>query len=230
MSARPAAGVTPRPLGISSRTLTAAALAAAVLLLLAISSTAAHEGGPRLILDPNQVSPGGVVLIRGDDLALDEAMNLSLVGDTGQADLATVTTDGEGHFTIAVDIPADAPVGTYAIQAVSASGLTVKSLVRLEGSPIIDQDGAPPGQDEGFPAPNAVGSGSPAAAPVGAPVASAGPTASAGSGLTPLPDPSGTSGDLVPFVALALAVGALGFLVWRTRRPTASQTGSAELP
>jgi hypothetical protein len=220
--------VTPRPLGNSSRTFTAAALAAAVTLLLAVAPTAAHEGGPRLILDPAEVNPGGVVLIRGEDLALDEAMQVSLVGDTGQADLGAVTTDGEGHFTIAVELPADAPVGTYAIQAVSASGLTVKGLVRLQGSPIIDQDGAPPGQDEGFPAPNATGSGTSATAPIQAPA----PAASAGSGLTPLSDPSGTAGeiDLVPIAVLALAVGALGFLVWRTRRSTASQTGSAELP
>lgn len=31
-------------------------------------------------------------------------------------------------------------------------------------------------------------------------------------------------------MALTLAVRALGFLVWRTRRPATSQTGSAELP
>jgi uncharacterized protein YdbL (DUF1318 family) len=228
VSARRAGGLTPRPLGISIRTTTAAALAAAVTLLLAVAPVLAHEGGPRLILEPTKVNAGGVVVIRGEDLALDEAMQLGLVGDTGQADLGAVSTDGEGHFTIAVDIPADTPVGTYAIQAVSASGLTVRSLVRLEGSPILGQEGAPPGQDEGFPAPGAVGSASPAAAPVATPVAAA----SAGSGLTPLSDPSGTAGevDLVPIVALALALGALGLLVWRTRRPTASQAGSAELP
>ena len=49
--------MTPRPLGNSSRTFTAAALAAAVTLLLAVAPTAAHEGGPRLILDPAEVNP-----------------------------------------------------------------------------------------------------------------------------------------------------------------------------
>ena len=208
----------------------AAALAAAIGFLLAVSATGAHEGGPRLILEPNRVNPGGVVLIRGEDLGLDEAMQVSLVGDAGRADLVAVTTDGQGHFTVAVTMPIEVPVGTYAIQAATASGMTIQNLVHLEGAPIIDPGGAPPGQDEGFPAqPGA--SGSPAAAPVVAPVASAAPLASAGSPLRPLADPSGAGQvDLVPVVALALAVGGLGLLVWRTRRSAASQTRSVDLP
>ena len=88
-------------------------------MLLAVISAAAHEGGPRLILEPNPVHPGGVVLIRGEDLGLDEAFQVSLVGDVGQADLGPVTTDGEGHFTFAAEMPVDTPVGTYAIQVVT---------------------------------------------------------------------------------------------------------------
>ena len=66
------AGPVSRRLANLVRRTTAAALAAAVVMLLAITSTAAHEGGPRLILEPDPVNPGGVVLIRGEDLALDE--------------------------------------------------------------------------------------------------------------------------------------------------------------
>jgi hypothetical protein len=217
MSARRAGGAIPRPLGILDRGRTAAALAAAVFVLLVVAPVSAHEGGPRLILDPAKVNPGGVVLIRGEDLALDELMRLSLVGDVGAAELGTVTTDGEGHFTIAVDLPADAPVGTYAIQATTPSGAVIKSLLELAGSPILEQGGAPPGQDEGFPAVPAA-----SVPPAAIPAATA---ASAGSGLRPLSDPTGTAGefDLVPFVALFGAVGALAFLIWRTRRSTVAR-------
>lgn len=222
-----------RPLDTLNRGKTAAALAAAVFVLLLTSPVAAHEGGPRLILDPATVNPGGVVLVRGEDLALDEAMRLNLVGDVGAAELGSVTTDGEGHFTLAVDIPADTPVGTYAIQATTPSGAVIKSLVQLAGSPVLEQGGAPPGQDEGFPALSA-GPGAPAQAPAIAPAApaSALPNAGTGAGLRPLSDPTGTAGevDLVPFVALALAVGGLAFLVWRTRRPPSPATSGGDLP
>jgi hypothetical protein len=224
MSQRRTGGATLRPSGISRRIPVAAGLAVAALFVL-VASAAAHEGGPRLILEPSEVSPGGVVLVRGEDLSLDEAMLVSLVGDTGRADLAAVTTDGVGHFTVAVEIPADAPVGAYAIEAVPASGATIRSLIRLAGSPILPDDGAPPGQDEGFPALQPLTSGAPVAAPV-VPVASAGVT------LRPLADPAGAGSevDLVPFVALAGAIGALGFLAWRTRRPSPGTTRSADLP
>ena len=201
----------------------AAVLAAAALLLLGASTVTGHEGGPRLILEPSQVSPGAVVLVRGEDLGLDELMQVSLVGDVGSASLAGVTTDGVGHFTVAVQIPADVPLGTYAIQAVTESGSTVKSLVKVDGVPIVEQGGAPPGQDEGFPA-QPVASEPPVAAP-------AAPVASSGATLRPLSDPTGSGSDidLVPFAALAGAIAGLGLLVVRTRRSTAVPAGRGEL-
>src|SRR4051794_4336297 len=72
---------------------------AAVLLPLLARATLGHEGGPPLIPDPPDVNPGGVVAVRGEDLPLDETMQVALVGGTGRADIGSVTTDGEGHFT-----------------------------------------------------------------------------------------------------------------------------------
>jgi len=226
MSSRRTSGITPRPFGNTRRTPAAAVLAAAALFLIGVATVSAHEGGPRLILDPSQVNPGGVVLVRGEDLGLDEPMQLSLVGEAGHVDLVAVATDGEGHFTIAVEIPRDVATGTYAIEATLASGGQIRSLVRVDGVPVQpEQNGAPPGQDEGFPAPGAIETAAPAAAPVASTV----PAAAGGSTLRPLPDPA-SAFDPVPFVALAGAVGALGLLVWRTRRPPVGSTGSADSP
>jgi len=65
--------------------------------------------------------------------------------------------------------------------------------------------------------------------PVAAPGASAVSAVPDGSTLRPLPDPA-SAFDPVPFVALAGAIGALGLLVWRTRRPPTVTTGSADSP
>lgn len=208
----------------------AAILAAAALLLLALSAASGHEGGPRLILEPTHVNPGGVVLVRGEDLGLDEPMQVSLVGQTGRMDLVAVETDGQGHFTVAITLPVDIANGTFAVETKLSTGAPIRSNVRIEGAPVQpDGAGAPPGQDEGLPALGATAA--PTSAPVAASVASAVvPAVVGGSSLTPLADP-GTEFDPVPFVAFGGAVGALGFLAWRTthRRPPTEQIGSADL-
>jgi hypothetical protein len=199
---------------------------AAVLLLLLAPATLGHEGGPRLILEPPDVNPGGVVVVRGEDLPLDETMQVALVGGTGRADIGSVTSDGEGHFTLAVTVPADVPVGEYAVEAVGASGAPIRGVLRLVGSPILEVDGAPPGQDEGLPALRPMASGATVAAPVSpaAPVASPPAPTTTATGLTPMSEQ-----DLVPIAALGLAVAGLVLLVWRNRGSPATPAGSADM-
>jgi hypothetical protein len=162
-----------------------------------------------------------VVEIRGEDLGMDQVIELRLVGGVGRTDLAAVMTDGAGHFAAAAQIPADAQVGTYTIQAVTASGVTIESVVRLAGAPITEGGGARRGQDEGLPALQPMRSEPPAAVPIASSVVSLSPVTGATDTVSP-------DVDLVPFVALAGAVGAVGLLVWRGRRPPVSATGSAD--
>jgi hypothetical protein len=175
-------------------------------LAIGLPVVAAHDGFTGIILEPDRVSPGGVIAVRGDNISTDEELRVLLVVDGTRTRLATVVTDGVGHFAVGVDIPTDLPVGAYAIEAVGLSGVYMTAPLFVEGTPIFDgQDGAPPGRDEGLPAlPPARGQSAPV------PVAGRGAT-------------SASDVDYVPFVALALAVGALGFLVWRTRRSPAAQ-------
>jgi hypothetical protein len=211
MSQRRADGATPRPLSLLG--LACAAVAAGLLILAVVPAALAHDGSPRLVLEPPQVSPGQVVVVRGEDLGADDEMRLALVGGAGRTELATVTSDGQGHFTVAVQISADAPAGTYSIEAANAAGLSLATPMSISGTPIVagGGDGAPVGQDEGLPA-----------------IVPTPGTASAPGAIAEVrPLPAGTSTasssiDLVPFVALAGAIGALGLLVWRTRRPPAA--------
>lgn len=207
----------PRPFRGSE--LARAGLAAGLLLLAFVPATLGHDGGPRLILEPSQVSPGGVVVVRGEDLGADDEMRLALVGGSSRTELATIVSDSQGHFTIAVQISGDAPAGTYEIEAGNQSGPDLTAAMSIAGAPLMDDGaGAPPGQDEGLPA--IVLSAGPASAP--GPIAAPQPIAIAASTAT-------SDIDLGPFVALAWAIGALGTLFWRTRRLAAAPTRSADL-
>jgi hypothetical protein len=175
-----------------------------------------HDGFTGITLEPPRVNPGGVVVITGHQVATDEPVAISLAGPTGRTQLATAVTDGLGHFTVGPTIPAETPSGTYVIEVSGQAGVYMSTNLLVEGSPIFDGNGAPAGRDEGLP-------GLPS---VRAPGSVPAPGAPGDVATTATPSDI----DLVPFVALALALGGLGLLVWRTRRPTASQTGSAELP
>lgn len=170
-----------------------------------------HDGFTGITLEPPRVSPGGVVVITGHQVATDEPVAISLAGPTGRTQLATAVTDGLGHFTVGPTIPAETPSGEYVIEVSGQAGVYMSTDLLVEGSPIFDGNGAPAGRDEGL-------RGLPSVPAPGVP----------GNVVPTTATPSDI--DLVPVVALALALGALGFLVWRTRRSTASQTGSAELP
>lgn len=180
-----------------------AAVATLAFLLAALPGAAsAHDGIARLILEPDRVNPGGVVVIRGEDLGADDIMQIALIGSAGRTELTTVTSDGQGHFTVAIEVSRDAPPGVYAIEATGQATLTVPLFV--EGAPVSNGDGAPPGQDEGLPA----------VIPSFAFGASSVPIAS----VQQRTRPADSTVDLVPFVALFGAIAALGLLVWRTRR------------
>jgi hypothetical protein len=181
----------------------------------------AHEGSARLILEPDRVAPGGVVTIRGEDLGADDEMGIALLGPSAGAELATIATDGQGHFTLSIQVPGDAPAGAYAVRAVAATGYDLAAVLLVEGAPIIDGAGAPPGQDEGLPAIAPVASGPSGAAPA-APATSR-PVVVSGDG------PATSEVDVVPLVALAGAIAALAFLVWRTGRRPARPASSADL-
>jgi len=211
MSARRADGATPRPLGVLG--LARAGVVASLLILAVAPAARAHDGSPRVVLEPPQVSPGQVVVVRGEDLGADDELRLALIGAAERTELATVTSDGQGHFTVAVQISPDAPAGNYAIEAADSAGLSLSTPMSISGTPIVVSggDGAPVGQDEGLPA----------IVPTAGAAAAPGPIAE----VQPLPAGTSTASasiDLVPFVALAGAIGALGFLVWRTRRPPAA--------
>ena len=51
------------------------------------------------------VNPGGVIVVRGDNVSTDDPVRVELVGGVTRIELGTAVTDGEGHFTIGATVP-----------------------------------------------------------------------------------------------------------------------------
>jgi len=183
-----------------------------VLIVGGVPGTAAgHDGITGVFVEPDLVNPGGVIVVRGDNVSTDDPIRVELVAGVTRIELATAVTDGEGHFTVGASLPADLAAGRYAIEVNGASGVRMTDFVQVEGAAIFDgQQGAPVGRDEGLPTlPPDVREAA------GAP----GPTS----------DPASDT-DLIPLAALIVAIGLLALFMRWTRRPPTSRAESADLP
>jgi hypothetical protein len=106
-----------------------------------------HEGVARLILEPSQVNPGGVLTIRVEDLPPERMVVLSMAGAGGSVELATVEVDPEGHATVFVEVPADIQRGTYTVNG-EAEGVVVGGIQVIVEGPALGQGGEPGEKDE----------------------------------------------------------------------------------
>ncbi len=202
-----------RPAGLSGdrrRSLGVALAALAIWLVALAPAVDAHGGTATLQLPTSHVNPGGTLELLGD-MTGDGPVDLYLIApDSVVRSLGSATADAEGHFQAFIALPSDLPTGSYEVAARSAIDQATSHLT-IAGIPVpVGDEGQLPGRDDIL-----AGSGAePQATPVPAlPIVDASVLGDAGS--------SGV--DLVPLAALALAVGALGLLVWRTRRSPAAQ-------
>ncbi len=83
--------------------------------------TLAHEGGPQLILQNNQVAPGEAVEISGANLGTDLVVRVELAANNTTVVLGEAVCDGHGDFTQTFVLPEDLPQGTYTMQAIDTS-------------------------------------------------------------------------------------------------------------
>jgi hypothetical protein len=180
----------------------AAAFAAAIVVS---APVAAHSGEYGLFADPLRSWPGGVLTVRGD-LSSTGPIELVMVAD-GSPDVLILTVDDapNGHFETTATIPADLAPGAWTLQARATGMPTIGTAITLTAPPQPDDDDAVPS------ASSAVASGA-----VASPIAAAdrAPTIP----YTAPPSTGAAGFDLVPVVAVGLAIGALAVLLLRTRR------------
>ncbi len=94
-----------------------AALAAAALLsAFAVTPVLAH-GNPEISVDRVAAAPGESLHVTGEEFEEDLELHLELIGVGGTTELADVTTDDSGAFSVTATIPADVRPGTYRIVA-----------------------------------------------------------------------------------------------------------------
>jgi hypothetical protein len=197
--------------GVRRRILSSAAATAAALVVAA--SVAAHGGETFLHAEPARVQPGGVVGISADILT-SGPVTLDLAGSDGsRREVGVVEETTEGHFQVVVEMPSDLPVGVWTILAEADGVVYGSAVIEVAGTPIDAGEGGgqgPRDEDDALLVP----------LPSGWMASRSGPP------VTPAPSPVAGSGlDPVPIVSLAAALGALGLLVVRTRRP---RRGAAE--
>ena len=183
------------------------------------ASAAGHDGISGVFVDPPRVNPGGVIVVRGDNVSTDDPVRVELVTGVTRIELGTAVTDGEGHFTVGATIPLETAVGPYAIEVSGLSGVRMTVDLIVQGTPFYDgQAGAPPGRDEGLPGAPSMGGEVP------------GGVVGAAQSVDPAATPPASDVELVPLAALGLAVcGFVVFTRW-SRRPARPTNGSTDLP
>jgi hypothetical protein len=178
--------------------MSAAASAAA---LIFASGVLAHGGETSFIVEPTMVPPGGGVAVRAD-LIVPGPVLLTLIGTDGSRVAAGVIeqTD-QGHFEVMIMIPADLPAGHWTLLA-EADGATI-------GSATLEVAGAPVGVEEGGQGPRDEDDSLLAPLPSGWQASRSNPPAVTSSAPGRVStDPF----DLVPIIALVVAIGALTLL------------------
>jgi hypothetical protein len=124
------------------------------LLLPALHAPAAlaHEGPPRIELNTAQTTSGAEIEVRGVNVAPEQPVTLSLVGDGIEYALGTVVGDVHGDFVVGVRLPGEAVAGAYTVRAFGANRVIVGAALALLGT-AAEEGGEQRGADEPLLAP-----------------------------------------------------------------------------
>src|SRR5215213_9212521 len=124
-----------------------------ILLALQLPGAAlAHEGPARLELNSQQTSSGAELEIRGVNIAPEQSITLSLIGNGATFTLGTVVGDIHGDFVVGIRLPSEAQAGAYTVRAFGTNRVIVGAPLTLLGL-AAEEEGAQRDQDEPLLAP-----------------------------------------------------------------------------
>jgi len=127
----------------------------AILLMLALQlpgAALAHDGPARIELNTQQTSSGAELEVRGVNIAAEQPITLSLIGNGAQFSLGTAVGDVHGDFVVGVRLPAEALAGAYTVRAFGANRVIVTAPLTLLGT-AAEEGGEQRDQDEPLLAP-----------------------------------------------------------------------------
>jgi hypothetical protein len=193
--------------------------AAAVAAALALScGVLAHGGETFFVAEPASVAPGGGVGVRAD-LLTSGPVRLTLAGTDGSRhEVGVVEQTEDGHFEAFIGIPRDLPTGHWTLLAQADGATLASATIEVAGTPVDAEVGGqgPRDEDDSLLMP----------LPSGWQASRSNPPTTTAS-VTSVNRTEAI--DLVPIVSLAAAVGALTFLVLRTRG-SGRRGGTDDLP
>lgn len=108
----------------------------------------AHGDEPRLEINVERVSPGGIIDVRGVGFELEELVKLSLMGEGFDFPLGEIVADEEGIFLQTITLSADLAEGVYYFQAVTDDHQIASPVLTVSGAPILSGEAGEPLRDE----------------------------------------------------------------------------------
>lgn len=120
-----------------NKTMLSRALVAALALLLWSAHTPAaraHGGPPRVELGAEQIAPGAALEVRGINIAPDQQVTVSLVGQDLDLPLGVVVGDPHGDFTQVFALPSSVAPGAYTVRAFGANRVVVGVALTVVGT------------------------------------------------------------------------------------------------
>jgi len=99
------------------------------------------HGDARLEVNPERLSPGTPLTIRGVDFLYEEELSLVLIGPDYEFPIGSVTADVEGVFMQTINLPVDLQEGIYNIHAKAHDlEVVISPAVSVQGAPLISNE------------------------------------------------------------------------------------------
>mgnify|MGYP006183974335 CR=1 FL=1 len=95
-------------------------------------------------VDPPEALPGDTVVVHGDGFSSEEQVQVDLNNIAVETDPQDVVTDGEGQFSVQVQLPEE-DEGEYNITARDESGNAASTVIILTSEPSQDDTSPPAG-------------------------------------------------------------------------------------